>query len=379
MELIIVITTESYSLWQNAQKQKWSEESIGQDGILVRWRDFDGNKVLLFCQAKPISSRGSEWMREVRQTTTQWVIQVAQHFQQTDVYIAAHAGFVDWRDVQQTLGDRIKAYAEFSHEPNKDTIYDETDKLILNRSSYSALKEEIKKKRYLLPLRRLAILKHRLAHLFLPIDLDLEGWKESGFNPNYGREIAEAYRERIGQILEQARSLLYGTPIFSVQDEVNQIVQELNRRTIHEKLKAELGGLLFDQAQVTVEGAQWRITTQKIGLIIRQEDSILNIYVVFEKTDVGKLFPDWNYTALMEPSELRLLILPRPEASSSEFDSFRSALEILWYLNLGDMAELKNKLRRDNPFHKWFAELNNALDELSKRIAGSERDSDLFI
>ncbi len=33
---------------------------------------------------------------------------------------------------------------------------------------------------------------------------------------------------------------------------------------------------------------------------------------------------------------------------------------------------LKEKLGSDNPFHKWFAELNNALDKLSEHTAGLE-------
>jgi hypothetical protein len=39
-----------------------------------------------------------------------------------------------------------------------------------------------------------ALLKHRLGHVFSPIDIDLQGLAESGFNPDYMREVANAYR-----------------------------------------------------------------------------------------------------------------------------------------------------------------------------------------
>jgi hypothetical protein len=71
---------------------------------------------------------------------------------------------------------------------------------------------------------RLSTLKHDLSHLFLPIDTDLQGWEESGFDREYGKEIAEVYRpEKITGVLAKARRIVYGESgsIKSIVEEVN--------------------------------------------------------------------------------------------------------------------------------------------------------------
>ena len=57
--------------------------------------------------------------------------------------------------------------------------------------------------------RRVSVLKHKVANCFLPVDIDLQGWKETGFDSAYGQEIATAYKDGLLRPLEQAREHLY--------------------------------------------------------------------------------------------------------------------------------------------------------------------------
>ncbi|MGH9241627.1 MAG: hypothetical protein ACRD3G_26565 [Vicinamibacterales bacterium] len=61
---------------------------------------------------------------------------------------------------------------------------------------------------------------HKLSHLFLPIDLDLQGWRDSGWKAAYLEEIIAANRARgLGGLVDRARSLLYhGAPGPALED-----------------------------------------------------------------------------------------------------------------------------------------------------------------
>ena len=63
---------------------------------------------------------------------------------------------------------------------------------------------------------RFSLLKHRLAHIFLPIDIDLQGLIETGFDEKHWKEIVATWKPEQGsthskayQTLEEARKILY--------------------------------------------------------------------------------------------------------------------------------------------------------------------------
>lgn len=54
-----------------------------------------------------------------------------------------------------------------------------------------------------------AIIKHRLLHLFLPLDIDIQGLIESGFNNNYLGEIKNDYKDKLFDLFDEAKKIIY--------------------------------------------------------------------------------------------------------------------------------------------------------------------------
>jgi len=176
---------------------------------------------------------------------------------------------------------------------------------VQNRESlFDQVAEAIKKKLTLT--QRLSILKHRIAHLFLPIDVDLQGLIETGFRQDYWNEVVEAYRDgRAVGNLTQARQLLYGTE--GEEDTVEKIVNEAIRQA---------------------------------------------------PTREGEINEAWQ--------QVQSLL---PKNGSLPCD-YRDVEQILRDLGCQNKREdVKNKCKdRNNPFHQWFVKLNKALDELREAL-----------
>lgn len=81
----------------------------------------------------------------------------------------------------------------YTHEEH-DPLYAE----LLHLLSHSHLANVVRVATQQTLIRDFTHLKHRLGHIFSPIDIDLQGLIESGFNPDYMREIAESYQRKPG-------------------------------------------------------------------------------------------------------------------------------------------------------------------------------------
>jgi hypothetical protein len=91
---------------------------------------------------------------------------------------------------------------EYSHAIG-DPIYDGLIK-ILTTSQLADLDEYLHREM----LSRLSTLKHRIAHLFTPIDIDLQGLMASNFRPDYWEEVVAAYREtKPTRVIDEARRI----------------------------------------------------------------------------------------------------------------------------------------------------------------------------
>jgi hypothetical protein len=195
----------------------------------------------------------------------------------------------------------------FSREKGNDIWRHFSDLMVevQNRESlFDQVAEAIKKKPTLT--QRLSILKHRLAHLFLPIDVDLQGLIETGFRQDYWNEVVEAYRDgRAVGNLAQARQLLYGTE--GEEDTVEKIVNEAIR-----------------------QAPTWE----------------------------GEINEAWQQVQSLLPKNGSL---PR---------DYKDVEQILRDLGCQNKREdVKNKCKdRNNPFHQWFVKLNKALDELREAL-----------
>jgi len=165
---------------------------------------------------------------------------------------------------------------------------------------------------------KVGIVKHRLSHLFLSIDVDLQGWRESGFDAQYGRDIVEAYKERDEEILEQARKLLYGESDDLLINSIQQIVHQF-MRSVQEDQKVDIE-------------EKWR----SVQTLLPAREAVLSNA---SKDDAGKLFA--------------------------------TAAEILKGMqNQHTLDHVKNQLKSNNPFHRWIVELDNALDALRNALKG---------
>jgi len=216
--LLIIITSlkrEKYlwgkvACWDSVAELK-DKDKVGE----VRCRRIGDNLVVIFCHPNG---------------ATEMVTTVGEHYADfQEVYIAAHRGSVDWESVRKKLGNRLQGLDDFDHQDRRgpDQVYDALFDLVKNPTpeTFNAAIEEIKKKRPLDLAKRLTILKHRIAHLFLPIDIDLQGLIETGFREDYWEEVVQAYRHGKAMArFQKARELIYG--VLQDQDTVEKVVKE---------------------------------------------------------------------------------------------------------------------------------------------------------
>jgi len=74
--------------------------------------------------------------------------------------------------------------------------------------SFSEFIKELDKATHEEKVRFASILKHRIAHLFTPVDIDLQGLLASNFRPDYWGEVVAAYREtKPTRVINEARRI----------------------------------------------------------------------------------------------------------------------------------------------------------------------------
>lgn len=181
------------------------------------------------------------------------------------IFIALHSSSM--RFLQQEINKkfqnkffRAKIYiALFSRESNNDIwcVFSNLIQKIQNSQSaileFDKLTELIKKKPLTL---RLSNLKHNIAHILLPIDIDIQGLIESGFQQNYWKEVSDTWKS--GQALnalEDVKSMIYNS---GKENSVENIVQEAK-------------SLVEDNKCIKIKSA-W----EEVQLILKQTEELLN-------------------------------------------------------------------------------------------------------
>jgi hypothetical protein len=169
-------------------------------------------------------------MMESREKTTAWLLQLSTlpAHSNADVFVAAHAGFVDFDDLRAEVSNaRFRAGAEFSHQPglNGRDLFDYLLTLVGSPDveSFERAIDSVNQRQKLTYSERLSALKHRLAHVFLPVSGDLHAWQEFGFDDVYLQEIYDSYRSEESR-LDRARSLLYSEA--ADDDNVENLISE---------------------------------------------------------------------------------------------------------------------------------------------------------
>jgi hypothetical protein len=75
----------------------------------------------------------------------------------------------------------------------------------------------------------LSILRHRIAHLFTPIDVDIQGLNESKFRPDYWEKVVAAYREtKPTRVITGARR---------IKEELGKVANNKQKKVIDKKWK----------------------------------------------------------------------------------------------------------------------------------------------
>lgn len=232
----------------------------------------------------------------------------------TEIYVAAHGGA--YNAFRSLMGGEkeLKQVVRLSHE-ERDQLYKAIKSLIKSPTgdNFTKVLEAMKPNL----VRRLSILKHRIAHLFLPIDIDLQGLMETGFREDYWKEVADAWRggKALGTLTE-ARKLVYGSQ--GVEDSVKKVVEDAKSSTTDNKKRQEIE-------------TKW----QQVQNILPQSGNLPN-------NEVNQILQDLGC-----------------QCGRDQVKQMCSG--------------------KSNPFHQWFAQLIGALDELRDAIeqaqgGGSRRE-----
>jgi hypothetical protein len=173
------------------------------DNVDCQYTNINNDLILVFCHPPGDVPRQREETTKIIQS----ISKNSDFATYSEVHIAAHRGRVDWKNTG--FGERLKAYADFDHwgdegSGGRDSVYDAILDFIKNPNSdnFDRVVEAVKKKYELTYARRLSILKHKVMHMFSPVDNDLQMlWEESvmtgrgGFNPEKWREIVNIYKD----------------------------------------------------------------------------------------------------------------------------------------------------------------------------------------
>lgn len=224
MRLVIIVTIDDSDLW--TRTSAWTIDE-GFTAAVVRVVGVGNEKVSILRQATSEEWSEDEAMLDIRRSTTPWLIELAnsEPYRNADVYVACHAGYVDLGQLRGRISDaRYRAGAEFSHQSG-DPLFDSLI-ILFDRpetESFEAVIEGIIQRQELTYAQRLSTLKHRLAHVFLPVIVDLHAWRECGYDDLYMQELLDSYQSNNDR-LDRARSLLYEES--SGGDNIEKLIRE---------------------------------------------------------------------------------------------------------------------------------------------------------
>jgi hypothetical protein len=302
----IIVTFDDSELWE--QSETWPRSSF--PATPVRATSVGDDTVLILCQAKSKKRGEKERVRDSRGITTPWLIELSQSetYGTSFIYVAAHAGYADFVQIRKQIPDgRFHAGAYFNHRAGEmyDTLRALTAKV--EEKTVKAVIECIEQHQERTYSDRLRTLKHRLAHVFLPVTVDLHAWQEFGFDDLYLQELRRAYEKDEGR-LERARSLLYDDDT-SPEDSVEKLIRENN--------------LLRDEA--------------------------------------------WTQVQLLLPPESTEKTVNRDDPG--EYQSFLTAKALLESLkDPQKLRTLRTELREHDSFGSWCKDLDNHLSQLVRKL-----------
>jgi hypothetical protein len=307
MRVALIVTYRDSELWEKAVA--WPiDKTFPQSEVRVT--NADNDKILLLHQADSDEDSEDDQMIDSRRATTEWLIALAnsENYKAARIYLATHAGYADIVKVQrQITNERFQTGAEFNHE-RRNPVFESLLSLFesSDKESFDGLVDNIALQQKRTYAQRLSTLKHRLAHVFLPVTVDLHAWGEFNYDDLYLQEIRDTYRFDEGR-LDRARSLIYRES--SISDNVENIVRE---RQLH-----------ADESWLAIKD----------------------------------LLPPKSREQQVDASD-----------DYDEFKQARAVLESLQ--DREKLVQLRTQLRDGNTFGAWCKELDNHLAELVGKVDG---------
>jgi hypothetical protein len=227
MRVAIIVTEIKSDLWDKSKGWPIAPGFHGE----VKVAGIGKDQLLVLCQAESEEQSEPRAIRDSRQKTTTWLVDLSNSasYENARIYVAAHAGFVSFNELRtQITNGRFHAGAEFSHQTGFvrglfDYLLELFDKV--ENDTFEAVVEYIGQRQERTYAERLKTLKHRVASIFLPVSVDLYAWHEFGFDDLHLQELRESYEMDDGR-LDRARSLLYVES--SAGDNVEKLVVETN-------------------------------------------------------------------------------------------------------------------------------------------------------
>jgi hypothetical protein len=232
MRILIVITVPpaEYKLW--SLTEEWHpEEKFEQTP--VRSATAGPDKILVLCQAQSTRKYERDATLEIRSVTTPWVSDLANseiNSRAEKVYVAAHDSYVNLRDLPLKITDnRYAAGAYFHHEVSQpdSKLFEHLVALFTgpSQNKFDTVLESIEQHHELSWQQRLATLRYQLAHVFLPVTIDLHAWREVDFDDDHMQEILNASVDG-EERMDRARSIVYEQPAFAGMDTIEKLVKE---------------------------------------------------------------------------------------------------------------------------------------------------------
>jgi hypothetical protein len=219
--LLIVVNYEGYPmLWNKTEGPPWKTvESYG------RCCSIDDDCLVI------LRHPGATTIEEQREKTKPLLSQVLQQPQSLaceKVFVWTHRGRVDWRNLRQQLAGKYGNGWDFNNDAGIDPVFDALETLFSERTRENVAKllAESERRSSLAHVTQVRVLRHDLAALFLPLDIELQSWQERHFSTDCWERLSQTYGEKnVANLLSQAKVILYGVGPASicVQNAVRQV------------------------------------------------------------------------------------------------------------------------------------------------------------
>jgi hypothetical protein len=156
---------------------------------------------------------------------------------------------------------------------------------------------------------KISLIKHRVENLFIPVDMNLQGWIESEFNREYAKEIAKDYsNKRAFGLISYAQKMIYSN-----------------------------------------------------------EENVDNLESVLGRLE--KILENAQRMKLVEKRDRLFKAIPRPAKDYSSYETFLGIYKLLEnFHDIEFLNGLISGLKSDNYFHRWIVEIDESFEGIKELL-----------